>query len=251
MTEDPGGDDEQAGSERSGTESTTAGPTNAESTNTGSIDDGGAETHGDHATPTAESAGADLRDVPAFTDGRVHSLPGEPEWPVLEVAVEYDAGWFVGGYDRVEQPDGTEKKYYWAELPPATVVIAVADGEVLFVEQYRPTIRETQLELPAGIVESGESYTTAAEQELAEETGFEPSSTTLLQEVWCSTGVLRHRRGYVFAEGLEPVAVDHDSNEFLIPRTVPVEDVLDRVRDPPTNDATLEGVLVAKHDGVL
>ncbi|WP_123623905.1 NUDIX hydrolase [Halorubrum sp. CSM-61] len=194
---------------------------------------------------------SDLSDLPAFSDGRNHSLPGEPEWPVREVAVEYDEGWFVGGYDRVEQPDGTEKKYYWAELSPATVIVAVADDRVLFVEQYRPTVRNTQLELPAGIVESGESYTAAAERELAEETGFEPSSTSLLQEVWCSTGVLRHKRGYVFAEGLEPVDVDHDSNEFLVPRSVPVDEALAVAREPPTNDATLEGLLLAKEEGLL
>jgi ADP-ribose pyrophosphatase len=62
---------------------------------------------------------------------------------------------------------------------------------------------------------------------------------------------LRHRRGYVFATGLEPVDVDHDSNEFLVPRTVPVEEALAVARDPPTNDATLEGLLLAAHEGVL
>ncbi|WP_156587681.1 NUDIX hydrolase [Halorubrum sp. CBA1125] len=178
-------------------------------------------------------------------------MPGEPEWPVREVAVEYDPGWFVGGYDRVEQPDGTEKNYYWAELSPATVVVAVADGDVLFVEQYRPTVRSTQLELPAGILEPGESYTAAAARELAEETGFAPDSTALLQAVWCSTGVLRHRRGYVFAEGLTPVDVDLDENEFLTPRAVPVEEALAVAREPPTNDATLEGLLLADREGLL
>ena len=202
-------------------------------------------------SPSKTQRAADLQSLSAFADGRQHSLPGEPEWPVEEVVVEYDAGWYVGGYDLVVQPDGSTKRYYWAELPPATVVIAVADGQVLFVEQYRPTVRNTQLELPAGIVEAGESYTTAGARELAEETGFDPTSTTLLQEVWCSTGVLRHRRGYVFATGLEPVDVDHDSNEFLVPRTVPVEEALAIARDPPTNDATLEGLLVAAQDGVL
>ena len=198
-----------------------------------------------------DPSGGDLRDLPAFSDGRNHSLPGEPEWPVKEVVVEYDEGWFVGGYDRVEQPDGTEKKYYWAELSPATVIVAVADDRVLFVEQYRPTVRNTQLELPAGIVESGESYTEAGARELAEETGFSPDSTSLLQEVWCSTGVLRHARGYVFAEGLEPVDVDHDSNEFLAPRSVPVDEALEVAREPPTNDATLEGLLLAEREGLL
>ena len=130
-------------------------------------------------------------------------------------------------------------------------MIAITDGQVLFVEQYRPATRQTSLELPAGIIEPGESYTAAGARELAEETGFAPTSTTLLQEVWCTTGLLRHARGYVLAEGLEPVDVEADSNEFLVPRTVPVEEAIAVAREPPTNDATLEGLLLAKHDGAL
>ena len=212
---------------------------------------GDEDDHADATDEDDETAASDLRSHPAFDDGRTHSLPGEPEWPVREVVVEYDTDWYVGGYDRVEQPDGSLKRYYWAELPPAAVVVAVADDAVLFVEQYRPTIRETDMELPAGIVEPGESYTAAAARELAEETGFEPSSTTLVQEVWCSTGVLRHRRGYVFAEGLEPTDAALDDNEFLVPRTVPIEDAIDVAREPPTNDATLEGLLLAEREGLL
>ncbi|WP_049984073.1 NUDIX hydrolase [Halorubrum sp. BV1] len=213
----------------------------------GNSNDGG----GDSVARDRREPASDLRDLPAFADGRTHSLPGAPEWPVREVVVEYDEGWFVGGYDRVEQPDGSEKKYYWAELSPATVVIAIADGDVLFVDQYRPTVRNTQSELPAGIVEPGETYTEAGARELAEETGFAPDSTTLVQEVWCSTGVLRHTRGYVVAEGLEPVDVEADSNEFLEPRAVPIDEALSLARSPPTNDATLEGLLLAERDGYL
>ncbi|SFR50778.1 NUDIX hydrolase [Halogeometricum limi] len=184
-------------------------------------------------------------------DGRRHEPLPDPEWPVLESAVEYETGWFTGGYDLVEQPDGSTKRYYWAELATAVVVVAVQDDQLVLVEQYRPTIRETQLELPAGIVEEGESYTQAAERELREETGFEASSSSLLQDVWCSTGLLRHRRAFVFAEGLRPVGAELDDNEFLSVRTVPVEDAVDVARASPTNDATVEGVLLAREDGVL
>ena len=181
--------------------------------------------------------------------------PPDEDWTVLASEAEYETGWYTGGYDLVEQPDGSEKDYYWADLPAAAVVVALADGpdgkHLVMVDQYRPTIREQCLELPAGIVEDGESYTEAGARELREETGFEAAGVSLLEEFWCSTGVLRHRRGIVFAEGLEPVDADLDDNEFLTVTTVPVDDALDVARRRPANDATIEGVLLAKAEGLL
>lgn len=184
-------------------------------------------------------------------DSRRHDPLGEPDRPVRESVVEYDTPWYTGGYDLIEQPDGTTKRYYWAELPTAVVIVARTDEELVFVEQYRPTIRETQLELPAGIVESGESFEAAAARELREETGFVPETTALLADFWVCTGLLRHRRGIVFATDLDEAEMDLGDNEFLTPRTVPVGDAIETVREGSTNDATLEGVLLADREGLL
>jgi ADP-ribose pyrophosphatase len=186
-----------------------------------------------------------------YGDGRRYERLGDAEMPVVETGIDHETGWYVGGSDLVEQPNGSRKRYHWAELASAVVVVAVTDGQVLFVEQYRPTIRETHMELPAGVVDAGESFTTAGARELREETGFEPEAVSVLQEFWVSTGLLRHRRAILFAEGLTPVGQDLDDNEFLTPRAVPVDEALAVAREQPTNDATVEGILLAREEGVI
>lgn len=194
------------------------------------------------------------------------------DWRVVDSVVEYETGWYTGGYDLMEQPDGTQKRYYWAELPPAAIVVAIlddgdageadagegdsADGydgedELVFVEQFRPAVGETFLELPAGIVEEGESFAEAGARELAEETGYRAGKTTTVETFWVATGVLRHRRGIVVAEDLEPGEVYHDGNEFLSVTTRPAGEALAVAREAPTSDATLEGLLLAEADGFL
>ena len=175
----------------------------------------------------------------------------ESPWPILESDVEYETGWYDGGYDLVEQPDGSTKRYYWADLPPAVVVVAILDEAVVFIEQYRPTVRASCLELPAGIVEDDESYAEAGRRELAEETGYVAGSVETIQQVDVATGVLRHERGYTVATDLAEGPVDRDENEFLTVKTIPRRGAIDAARELPANDATLQGLLLAREDGYL
>lgn len=177
------------------------------------------------------------------------------DWPILESVTEYDTTWYTGGYDLVEQPDGSTKKYYWAELPPAVIIVphhtAPDPAEIVFITQYRPAIRKPLLELPAGIVEPEESYAAAAARELEEETGYTPGTVTVLQEYWVATGILRHRRAIAYATDLTPGPPERDSNEFVTTTPRPVSEALAAARSHPANDATIDGLLLAQADGYL
>ena len=179
------------------------------------------------------------------------------DWEVVESRTEYETGWYEGGYDEVKQPDGSTKQYYWAELPPAVVVVARHGDDIVFVEQYRPTVGEKHVELVAGIVEDDDGeegsvgYEEAGLRELREETGFVAEEATLLQDFRVATGVLRHDRGIVYAEVVDEGESSLDENEFLSVRRVPVEDAPDVARRAPANDATLEGILLAREDGYI
>ncbi len=184
------------------------------------------------------------------------------DWRVIESVVEYETSWYTGGYDRVELPDGTEKRYYWAELPAAVVIVAIVpdpprlglpgeERSITMVRQYRPTIREYCLELPAGIVEEDEQFPEAGARELEEEVGIIANSVSLLEAYWCATGVLRHRRGIVVASDFEKGNRKLDSSEYVEPLTIPVDDAVSTARSDAANDATLEGILLAAAEGLL
>ena len=75
----------------------------------------------------------------------------------------------------------------------AAVILAVDDGHVLLVEQYRVPLGKNCLELPAGLVGdevAGEPAEIAAGRELEEETGYRAGTIENLGEFYSSPGMV-------------------------------------------------------------
>ncbi len=90
----------------------------------------------------------------------------------------------------------------------AAVILAVEDGHVLLVEQYRVPLGAPCLELPAGLVgdeREGEAVAAAAARELEEETGYRPARVEMVGEFYSSPGMVSESFYLVRAEGLEQV----------------------------------------------
>jgi ADP-ribose pyrophosphatase len=90
----------------------------------------------------------------------------------------------------------------------AAVIVAVDDGHVILVEQYRVPIGARCLELPAGLVgdeEAGEAIEVAAIRELEEETGYRAERVVELGRYYASPGMSSEGFTLLRAQGLTRV----------------------------------------------
>ena len=89
----------------------------------------------------------------------------------------------------------------------AAVIVAVDDGHVLLVEQFRVPLGKPCLELPAGLVgdvagSEDETVELSAARELEEETGYRPDRIELIGEFASSPGMVSETFSLVRAVGL-------------------------------------------------
>ena len=87
----------------------------------------------------------------------------------------------------------------------AAVILAVDDGHVLLVEQFRVPLGVPCLELPAGLIgdeTDNEVMEEAAARELEEETGYRPGRIELVGECYSSPGMVSESFFFVRAHDL-------------------------------------------------
>jgi ADP-ribose pyrophosphatase len=90
----------------------------------------------------------------------------------------------------------------------AAVILAVEDGHVLLVEQYRVPLGANCIELPAGLIgdhDEGEDTLTSAARELEEETGYRAQHLEIIGEFFSSPGMVSESFTLVRASGLTKV----------------------------------------------
>jgi ADP-ribose pyrophosphatase len=91
----------------------------------------------------------------------------------------------------------------------AAVILAVENGHVLLVEQYRVPLGANCIELPAGLIgdhDEGEDALTSAARELEEETGYRAEALEIVGEFFSSPGMVSESFTLVRASGLSKVS---------------------------------------------
>ena len=115
----------------------------------------------------------------------------------------------------------------------AAVILAIDDGHVLLVEQYRVPLGADCLELPAGLVgdeDAGEAIETAALRELEEETGYTAAAMELVGKFASSPGMVGETFTLVRAKGVTRIADGGGTgDEIITVHRVPLAGIVDFV----------------------
>lgn len=109
--------------------------------------------------------------------------------------------------DVVAVPDGATMRRDYLRHTGAVGVIALDEHDrVVVVRQYRHPVGFKLVEPPAGLLDAaGEGWLSAAQRELAEETGLAASDWAVLVDYFTSPGCLQESLRIFLARGLTPV----------------------------------------------
>jgi len=139
--------------------------------------------------------------------------------------------------DVIRLPDGREAMREVVEHSGGVIILAIEQGDVLFVKQYRHPTGKDLLELPAGKLEKGEDPAQCAARELEEETGFRPASVRELGRFYATPGYGSEIFYLYLAEGLSPTAQNLDHDELLEIVRIPYADAIAACTDGRIVDA--------------
>lgn len=112
------------------------------------------------------------------------------------------------------------------------------DGrKVVLVRNYRYSVGDTLLEVPAGTLDPEEGPDGTAARELREETGYTAGTIERLGSWWVSPGVMNERMYLYRCTDLTPGATEHQADEQLEPVVVDFDEALAMVADGRIEDA--------------
>ena len=140
--------------------------------------------------------------------------------------------------ETVEYPDGRRHRHETIEHPGAVVILPISNGgTIIFVDQYRHSLRRNILELPAGTLEKNEDPAVCAERELMEEIGYAPGELIALGTLYPAPGFCSEIQ-YVFcARNLRPQKATPDEDEIITSVELSRREVDDAIRDGRLSDA--------------
>jgi ADP-ribose pyrophosphatase len=161
---------------------------------------------------------------------------------IMERQVAFSTPWF----DVVGKRVGSDPALYYALDSADYVGVLAVDtaGDLILVRQFRPAVESWTLEVPAGLLERGESPEACARREVLEETGYEGGQFECLGTLWPNVGRMSNHMWCFVATGLRPAAPPRVPESGIEIVRMPPSQFLDAMKDLQCEHA-LDFALVA------
>ena len=159
--------------------------------------------------------------------------------------------------ETLRMPDGYQCDWYYVDTPPSVMIVPLtADGQLVFVRQYRHNLKSYQLEFPAGTVAGTEEPSDAARRELQEETGFTLTAGAVMRPLGAFYSLPSETNKYTHVFLASPVAAsgpargDTEIEKYFDMSIVlmPVEQALRAVGTAITGMETVGALMAARHE---
>ncbi len=156
--------------------------------------------------------------------------------------------------DTVELSAGRVAKREIVEHPGAVAVIAIVEGKLILIRQFRKPAEDVLLEIPAGLIHKGETAPAAARRELEEEAGYRAGSIREVISSFSSPGYSTEIIRYFLAKDLEKAEQKLEGDEVIEVELIPVNLLFSLIKSGKIRDnKTIIGCMIAERliDGKL
>ena len=141
--------------------------------------------------------------------------------------------------EEVLLPTGDAITHTTIQHPGAAVILPIAeDGQIILINQFRPSLKKWLLELPAGTKEQGEDPRHCAERELEEETGYSAKELISLGQVTPLAGFCDEIQYLFVAKKLKQTnRYQCDDDEVIQVVSLSLQQLEEKIRDGSISDA--------------
>lgn len=146
-------------------------------------------------------------------------------WKTLGSRKLIDVGDVKLHRDKIVSKTGFKTHHLRLSLHDFSIIVPLLDKKrLVFIWNYRHPIQGWELELPAGLIDDGESAQTGARRELKEETGYSARSWKRLGWLHTLPGISSQRAHIFLASGLKKGKIEREPYEYMKLKILPVEE---------------------------
>jgi len=165
---------------------------------------------------------------------------------ILEEKTVYSGKVFDLRVSQLETPTGKRIKREFVNHPGAVAIISLQHGKILLIRQYRHSVREWLLEIPAGTLEIGESPEDCAKREFEEETGYKPGKVKEIFRAYVAPGYSNELLFFFLAEELQKGTFSPEEDEITQAIWVDLSEAFEMVKKGKIRDLkTISAILWA------